>query len=119
DIDLSTLPQPESVYQTNRPAPKGRQKLAQNPEFNKWVEDVFLPATAPMDLYGITRATKSMTRAALNRAKASANKLKDAAAKRMALDNIRRAESELGQYNLQQAKKSATYPIDQWKQQPG
>lgn len=116
-MDLN-LPQEETVYGHNRPAPKGLQKLAQNPEFNTWAENVFEPA---MLIEGLVTGANFLTSAGkkfLKTASKSAANANKSAYIQSGMQNVKASEAELGQYNLQRAKQSSPYPIDQWKKTP-
>lgn len=119
NFDLSGYPQPEIARQDNRPAPKGLQKLAINPQFNNWVENVGIPATTPLDIYGLGAAATQLGKKALSSAAKSARNAANSSLRRASIENVRRAEEELAQYNLQRAKQSSPYPINQWSRQPG
>lgn len=114
DMDLN-MPNPETVYQDNRPAPRGLQKLAQNPEFNTWAENVYFPATTIQGASMVPNLVRNASKAALNAAAQSARAAERATLRNSVLQQVRNAEDDLARYNLQMAKKDAPFPIDQWK----
>lgn len=108
--------QESNVYGHNRPAPKGLQKLAQDPEFNAWSEDVFMPAiNTALAIEGGWALSSAMKQAL----KKSVKGMQSASARKLALENIKQAEDDLAKYNLQKVNEVTSSPIGKWANETG